>query len=131
MSAQPAARVRRPTQAELAAVPEDEPGTAVEREAQAEALDGAIVVPLETDDGVVDITVPAAEEWRDSAMQAIREGRFTDWAEKTLDPADFDLWVEADPRVRQINDFFQELGRLTGVDGGSGQNRATRRAPRR
>jgi hypothetical protein len=120
------ARVRRPTPAELAAVPEDEAATAAEREVQAEEAGGAVVVPLETDDGVIDITVPAAEEWRDSAMDAIREGRFTLWAEKTLAEDDYAAWVEADPRVRQINAFFQELGRLTGID--QGNSRASRRS---
>lgn len=125
-----AARVRRPTAAELAAVPEEpEAATAVERETQAEALDGAVVVPLETDDGVIDITVPSPEEWRDSANQAIREGRFGLWAEKTLSPDDLEAWQDADPRVRQINDFFAELGHLIGVD--QGESRASRRASQR
>lgn len=104
----------------------------LEREVRAEEDGGAVVVPLETDDGVIDITVPAAEEWRDSAMEAIREGRFTAWAAKTLSEDDYAAWVEADPRVRQINGFFQELGRLTGISGpqssaSARSSRATRR----
>jgi hypothetical protein len=121
-----AARVRRPTAAELAAVPEDEAATAAEREVHAEEAGGAVVVPLETDDGVIDITVPAPEDWRDSANEAIREGRFTLWAEKTLAEDDYAAWVDADPRIRQINRFFDDLGRATGIS--RGESRASRRS---
>jgi hypothetical protein len=59
-------------------------------------------------------------------MEAIREGRFTLWAQKTLAEDDYAAWVDADPRVRQINGFFEELGRLTGIS--QGESRASRRS---
>jgi hypothetical protein len=121
-----AARVRRPTSAELAEDGPEVAGLAVAREAQAEEFDGAVVVPLDTDDGVIEVTVPPAEEWRDSAIQAMREGNFGRWAERTLSDDDYAAWVDADPRVRQINGFFEEFGRLTGVT--QGESRASRRA---
>jgi hypothetical protein len=111
------ARVRRSTPAEISAAPAAPPAPDLEarQEADAEELDGAVLVPLESDDGVVELLVPPAEEWRDSALEALNNGRFGLWASKTLGPEDYAAWVAADPRVRQAQAFFEEYGRLSGA----------------
>lgn len=75
-----------------------------------------------------DILVPPLTKWRSSAMRALNSGDFETWAEVVLDNEDYDIWVDVDPTVEEINDFFESISGGLGVD--QGNSRASRRSSR-
>lgn len=75
----------------------------------------------------VTVTVPPVREWRASAIDAMSDGRFTRWAESVLSDEDADKWLDADPTIGDVEDFFEEIGPSLGM-GSAGKSRASRRS---
>lgn len=91
--------------------------------------DGRVSVPLPTGR---DVWVPMQSRWRKSAQDFIRLGDFDSWAESVLLPEDLDAWDEwmaADPEMGEITEFFEDLGKATGMTAAT--NRASRRSLQR
>lgn len=75
------------------------------------------------------IYIPPVKKWRASALHALREGDFETWAEVTFSEDDYDLWVEIDPTMEEIEAFFKTVN--PGLGTNSGNSRASRRSARR
>lgn len=106
---------------------DDDPGTdtldsksAAEREVTGELVQGELAGQP--------IYVPPVKKWKSSALHALRNGDFETWAEKTLPDDDFDLWLEVDPDMEQIEEFFASINSKIGVN--TGNSRASRRSSR-
>jgi hypothetical protein len=107
-----------------------EPLRAIEAEADAAPLGAA--VPLVTDAGEFDVTVPPPGKWRTRANRALREGDFDSWAELVLSAEDFDSWIEADPTNDDVEAFFKAWADVTGESRGkSSTSAASSRSTRR
>jgi hypothetical protein len=98
-----------------------------------EALEGEV---LDADDGAVEVPlvdetvrVKPLNEWRSSASRALREGDFDTWAEKCLAGDGYDTWLDLDPTLAEVEDFFTAWGAATGQD--TGKSRASRRSSKR
>lgn len=74
------------------------------------------------------IYIPPVKKWRASALHALREGDFETWAEVTFSEDDYDLWVEIDPTMEEIEAFFKTVN--PGLGTNSGNSRASRRSAR-
>lgn len=74
------------------------------------------------------VYVPPVNQWRASALHALREGDLQTWAEKTLNDDDWDIWVEVDPTMDEIGKFFETINGQTGVD--PGNSRGSRNSSR-
>ncbi len=74
------------------------------------------------------VYVPPIKQWRASALHALREGDFDGWAKVTLDDDDWDIWVEADPTISEIEAFFATIN--PGLGTTQGNSRASRRSSR-
>jgi len=72
------------------------------------------------------IYVPPVKKWRASALHALREGDFENWAKITLDDDDWTIWQEVDPTVEDIEVFFKSIN--TGLGTNPGNSRAQRRS---
>lgn len=75
-----------------------------------------------------DIKVPPVKAWRSSAVSAMKDGDFEHWAKVTLDNDGWDLWVDVDPTMAQIEALFESLSGQMGVS--RGNSRAQRRSSR-
>jgi hypothetical protein len=107
---------------------------AAEVEVEDAAPDGSIVVTLETDRGVADITVPPVGRWRSQARAALfSRGDDLTWAALTLAPKDAQQWADLDPTKDDSDEFFRQWGEAGGQRLGESQssNRASRRMSRR
>lgn len=71
------------------------------------------------------IYVPTTNNWRSSALHALREGDLHTWAEKTLNDDDWDTWLEVDPTMDEISDFFSTINGATGTDPGNSRGSRT------
>lgn len=83
-------------------------------------------VPVTMGNGVT-VRVPLQSEWRMDAMNFMRAGDFTSWAESVLSDDDLGLWddwMDRNPKLGEVTQFFDELGKATGQAAG---NRASRR----
>lgn len=98
---------------------EPEAETAAEKEAKRELVQGELAGRP--------IFVPPTKQWRSSALHALRNGDFQSWAEAVLDDDDYDTFVELDPTLEQIEDFFEVINPKLQ----SGNSRASRRSSRR
>lgn len=97
--------------------PDSEP-SAPEREVTGELVQGELAGEP--------IYVPPVKKWRASALHALREGDFENWAKITLDDDDWDLWQKTDPTVEDIEAFFKSIN--TGLGTNPGNSRAQRRS---
>lgn len=71
------------------------------------------------------ITVPPVKQWRASALEAMTNGQFSVWAEKTLDDDAYDTWLSVDPTVGQIETMFESMSGDLGMS--PGESRASSR----
>jgi hypothetical protein len=93
-----------PAAVELRAVPEPAPR---------DLPDGAVEVPF-LDKGTVVVLDP--EDWPSSANEALLNRMFNTWATKVLATEDdVALWLNTDPTRRQVDQFFAEYNRITGL----------------
>lgn len=74
--------------------------------AEADATPDGVVVPLVTDEGEFEVTVPPPGRWRSRANRALSDGNFDVWAEIVLSEEDYDTWCEADPVLDDVEAFF-------------------------
>lgn len=102
---------------------------AVQAEVAAETGDGLIPVTLTTINGEHEFRVPPQNKWRAQAKNALMSrGDSLMWAALTLGAADAQMWADLDPDGDEVEQFFEDFGRVGGVDF---QNRASRRSSQR
>lgn len=103
------------------------PVEAAEAEATAEVDDdGSVQVGLAGEQ----IKIKPAGQWRSSAMTALSNGQFDQWAETSLaDDKSWETWQRIDPTLSAVEDMLQEWRVATGQD--PGESRASRRSSRR
>ncbi len=75
-----------------------------------------------------EISVPPVKQWRASALEAVSNGQFSVWAEKTLSDDDYDTWLTVDPTIGEIETFFESIGGELGMT--PGESRASGRRSR-
>lgn len=75
-------------------------------------------VPLVTDAGTVDITVPPPGRWKSRANSALRVGDFEEWAVLVLSDEDAAAWADADPTNDDVETFFKAWQELSGENRG-------------
>lgn len=94
--------------------------SAAEREAKGELVQGELAGKP--------IWVKPVRQWRASALHALREGDLMAWAEATLSDDDWDTWLDVDPTIDEIEEFFKTINAGLGTD--PGNSRASRRSSR-
>lgn len=96
---------------------------AVKAEATARKLeDGSVVVPLVTERGSVDITVPPPLMWFDGAVEALERERITSWIRLAVeDPEMLARWDSLRKRYRDLADFVNRWAAATGESPGESQ----------
>jgi hypothetical protein len=100
---------------------EDTPAaSAPEREVTGELVQGELAGRT--------IYVPPTKKWRASALHALREGDFDTWAQTTLADDDWDIWIDVDPTLEQVEAFFASVNKGLGTS--PGNSRASRRSAR-
>lgn len=94
---------------------------------EAEALtgDGAVIVSLCGEK----VTILPRGQWDVDAGVALKEARYTDWAEMAMPEESFDTWVAVRPKFDDVEAMFKEWAELTGQ--GKEINRAERRLSQR
>ena len=108
-----------------------EPLKAVEADAKADGE--GVVVPLVTDAGSVDILVPPPHLWFEGAVEALTQGRISEWVHLAVeDPDTLAAWDGTRKRYRDLSNFVEEWSRLTGEEPGKspasgGSSRSTRK----
>jgi hypothetical protein len=102
-----------------------QPAEVLRREALAD--DDLVRVPLGPSEEIVECL--PSRQWRSSATRALNEGDFETWAEKCLTNDGYDVWVEVDPTVEEIEEFFEAFKAAEGIH--PLQSRASRRASMR
>ena len=103
-------------------------------EAEAAAPEEGVVVPLVTDDGEVDILVPPAAMWFEGAVDALTQGRVSDWLRLAVDdPKMLAAWDSLPrKRYRDLNAFLERWTELSGESPGkSPASRPSSRSTRR
>ena len=110
-----------------------EESSALDRlEAEATAPDDGVLVPLVTDDGTVEILVPASTNWYEGALEAMTAGQWTRWAELALEGDALALWKATRKRYRDIDAFLVEWQRRAGQNvGESSASETSSRSTRR
>jgi hypothetical protein len=81
-------------------------------EALADA-DDLTKVPLGSDGQIVEVLPQRV--WRSSALDALNNGRFGEWAEKCLTEDGYDTWEDVDPTLEEIEEFFAAVGEANGM----------------
>ncbi|WP_309049129.1 hypothetical protein [Streptomyces sp.] len=107
---------------------------AAAQEAEAEAGDGYVTVPLAGFDGVTkDVRTLPATRWRASAIRALNQGDMDGFFERVLHEDDYELYEELDPTAEGIGHFAEAASRAGGDDLGksSGSSRSGRSTRRR
>lgn len=105
------------------------PLRAVRAEVDAETGGGRIPVTLTTVNGQAELRVPRQNKWRSQARNALlSRGDGLMWAALTLSAEDAAAWRDLDPDGDEQEEFFEEFGRLGGMDF---QNRTARRSSTR
>jgi hypothetical protein len=101
-------------------------------QADAEAPVDGVLVPLVTDAGEFEVTVPPVGKWRTAANKALREGDFDTWAQLVLSKADFKEWLAAESTTDDAAAFFEAWGDAVGENPGkSGPSQRSSRSTRR
>lgn len=77
-----------------------------------------------------EIEILPVQQWRSSAMKALKEGDLDLWAERCLSDDGLDVWEELDPTFAEIGEFFASFSdEMAAAESQQPQsNRATRRA---
>ena len=99
-------------------------GQATPEQVDAEAIPpGSFRIPLAT----TEVYVLPRNRWRSSALTALNQGRFDEWAESCLArEIDVDAWMDVDPTIEQVEDFFLAFTEATGQS--AGKSRESRRS---
>jgi hypothetical protein len=97
-------------------------------QADAEAPAEGVLVPLVTDAGEFEVTVPPVGKWRTAANKALREGDFDTWAQMVLSKDDFKVWLKAESTTDDAAAFFEAWGEVVGED--PKESRPSRRSSR-
>lgn len=88
-------------------------------EADAKADPAGVKVPLVTDEGSVDILVPPPAMWFEGAVEALTQGRISEWVHLAVEDEDtLAVWDECRKRYRDLSNFVEEWSRLTGEEPG-------------
>ncbi|MGZ4621455.1 MAG: hypothetical protein ACXVGF_04800 [Blastococcus sp.] len=89
-------------------------------EADAKADPEGVVVPLVTDSVTVDILVPPPHLWFEGAVEALTQGRISDWVHLAVEDPDVLAAWDSVPRkrYRDLNNFAEEWSRLAGENPG-------------
>lgn len=54
-------------------------------------------------------------KWTSSAIHALRSGDIEIWAEKSLTPDSYQIWIELDPTLDEIEQFMDEWSKASGA----------------
>ena len=102
-------------------------------EAEAKADPEGVVVPLVTDEGSVDILIPPPAMWFEGAVEALVQGRVSDWVRLAVDDPDvIAAWDARRKRYRDLENFLDEWSKRSGEDPGkSPKPAASSRKPRK
>jgi hypothetical protein len=102
--------------------PEQKALDVLQAEAKGRRLeDGSTIVPLITDGGSHEITVPPPSLWYEGAVEALRDGQVSAWAKLALERDSLDLWNSLRKRYRDLDAFIGAWTRATGEDPGESQ----------
>ena len=94
---------------------------AVEADAKADQDEG-VVVRLETDGGTVDVPLLPKHMWFEGAVEALVQGRITDWVKLACEDQDaLTAWDALRKRYRDLGNFVDEWTRLTGENPGKSE----------
>lgn len=99
---------------------DDSEASAVEREATGELIQGDLAGRT--------VYVPPVRKWRASGLSALRDGDFNKWAESTLNDDDYDIWMDVDPTLDEIETFFASVN--PGLGTSPGNSRRSRNSSR-
>lgn len=91
-------------------------------EAEATADNDDVVVSV----GDFKFSIRPRGKWRISAVEALREGRYTDWARGAMTTESYDEWLDADLTQDEVEELFRNWAEETGQ--GKALSRAQRRA---
>lgn len=98
--------------------------SAAEREAKGDLVQGTLAGKT--------VYVKPVKQWRASAISALRDGDFDKWAEATLDDDDIDIWMDTDPTLGEVEDFFESINPGLGTSpGNSRRSRTSSRTTRK
>lgn len=102
-------------------------------EAEATADPEGVVVPLVTDEGSVDILIPPPAMWFEGAVEALVQGRVSDWVHLAVDDPDaLAAWDARRKRYGQLEAFLDEWSKRSGENPGKSQPPAkSSRKPRK
>ena len=64
------------------------------------------------------VEVSPIGQWRQSANDALMDGRYNDWAVRVMDDADASTWLALDPTNAQVQAFFAEWTEAMGAVAG-------------
>jgi hypothetical protein len=77
-----------------------------------EREEGTLEIPLGKSGTILHVRPKLS--WRSSDMTALNAGSFEVWARNCLEPESFDDWLDIDPTVGEIMEFFDEWKELDG-----------------
>jgi len=83
-------------------------------EADAKADPAGVVVPLVTDDATDDILILPPADWFEGAVEALVQGRVSDWVRLAADPDAIVLWDSRRKRYGQLEAFLNEWTKRSG-----------------
>lgn len=72
-----------------------------------------------------DVDVKPLRKWRSSAISAMRSGDFEVWARTSLDGDGYDVWLDVDPTIEEVEALFAQWTEATGQS--PGESSASRR----
>lgn len=100
-----------------------EPLDAVEADAKADPE--GVVVPLVTDDATDDILILPPAQWFEGAVEALVQGRVSDWVRLAADPEHIEVWESRRKRYGQLEAFLDEWSKRSGESPGKSPRSAT------
>ncbi len=71
------------------------------------------------------VLVPPTKKWRMSALSALRDGDIDGWAKETLTDDGWEVWVEVNPTVEEVEKFFADLNPKLGTNPGNSRRSRT------
>jgi hypothetical protein len=85
----------------------------------------AVEADAKADDESVDILVPPAHLWFEGAVEALTQGRISDWVHLAVEDEDaLAAWDGTRKRYRDLSDFTERWAELTGNDLGKSPSSA-------
>jgi hypothetical protein len=105
--------------------------SALEAVAAEAANQGPIRIQLGDDPKNTVLVLPTGK-WRASAFEDIAAGRYGDWARKCSDAKGHQTWLDVDPTIDEVKQFFADWKEESGQDVGessasSGSSKTTRK----